>query len=353
MLALLLLLAFVAPPQERLREVSPCGRYFLHLEQAGVPENYPLPTIRADFDNDGVDDIITPSTTFFYFYMLTVRSGATGALLLTASSGSDGFNGYSIVSFNADGSYPSIVFASYRYDPNVPTGFAPTAQKIAINNAGVFTILTLPVSLVGRDVSCTRNFPGRTNPVCFFASYYDYGQGAGTSKLIEVRPDGTALDITQSAGLPFPASEPNGRFMIGASWTDFSGDGLPDLVAVGQHSQILAATTTASGTFAVKWVGPALDYMRAFHYAYADLLPPDRPPCVYLAIEPNTAGPDRLICYDRAALGWYDPAAYSPRLPPQWSYTRPVRLWRWANQQPVFAASDGIGGLNLYSLTCP
>jgi hypothetical protein len=138
----------------------------------------------ADFDGDGTPDQIIQS----YDSVQIVMSGGGRyrySVRDMAEDSATGVTGSSVLSFNRDGSYPSLVLATERDPP----GDRPALvhQQMIFNDRGHLSLKTLgdyPIN--ARDVDCAWL---KTNdlPVCFYASY---GPDLGRTKLIELDPDG-------------------------------------------------------------------------------------------------------------------------------------------------------------------
>ncbi|MBI4064435.1 MAG: hypothetical protein HY401_09080, partial [Elusimicrobia bacterium] len=308
-------------------------RFHVELLQSNVPGSQTIPAFKLDFDGDGVIDQATSFSTDFWSFVIT--SGRTGeALLNIVPGGRPGvfytFRGVSAVSFNPDGSFPSLVFAVQGWGPD----FEDAPQIVVVNNNGVFEAPKPLFSTIGFDVSCTRNFPGKTNPVCYFAGWPSY--------LAEIRPDGSFDDFTSSSRLP---PMPGGA--AAGFHADLSGDGRPDLIAAGFGTQLLGALSNSDGTMGWVWFGPANWNNRRVFTPFARDFPPGRtlPPCVYIA---GIGFSDFIMCYDRDQ-GQY----YSVSMPVvSQSASRPVRFWE-QNGKIVFAALSSGGQLNLFSLVGP
>lgn len=138
-------------------------------------------------------------------------------------------------------------------------------------------------------------------------------------------------DVTRDYGLPWPAqyghasSYPDGMFMIDAVFLDFSGDGLLDLVAVGQHSRPFSAIQRSSGRFTrAGYHAEPDEYARVWAPEPGDVTAVTAPPCVYYGMEKTeeeASRSDYLDCYDRAVDEWYELT-----LPegPYWTEYQPV-----------------------------
>lgn len=129
-------------------------------------------------------------------------------------------------------------------------------------------------------------------------------------------------DLTREYGLPWPVQlsqaydqqDPSegrwmdGFMMLGALFTDFTGDGLSDLVVVGQHSAVFSAVQDEDGTFIhAKYHGLPDEYARVS----GPRLPVGEnltaPPCVYYGMEKREASREEYVeCYDRMTNDWYE-----------------------------------------------
>lgn len=129
-------------------------------------------------------------------------------------------------------------------------------------------------------------------------------------------------DITREYGLPWPVQlspvydqqEPSlgrwmdGFMMLGALFTDFTGDGLLDLVVVGQHSAVFSAVQDKTGAFInAKYHGLPDEYASV---SGPRLLAEENltvPPCVYYGMETKQASREEYMeCYDRMTNEWYE-----------------------------------------------
>jgi hypothetical protein len=127
----------------------------------------------------------------------------------------------------------------------------------------------------------------------------------------------SAKEVTREHGLPWPAHWPpnmngssqDGNYMGGARFFDFSGDGLLDLIVVGQHSRIFSAIQHENGSFVeARYHSVGDEYLEVFApepETNADLTVP---PCVYIAMELERSfhSSDYVECYDRTAGEWYE-----------------------------------------------
>jgi hypothetical protein len=147
-------------------------------------------------------------------------------------------------------------------------------------------------------------------------------------------------DLTREFRLPWPVElsraydvqqRPSGRFMDGfmmlsAEFTDFNGDRLLDLVAVGQHSGVFSAAAHEDGYFvAAGYHGLPDEYARVSAPPVLEDVQYTVPPCVYYGMERDEATkPDYVECYDRVKEQWYEVP-----LPegPYWMQLEPVVFW--------------------------
>jgi hypothetical protein len=351
LLAVLVALVGVSP-RAAAGPASPGVRYSVQLEQSDFPDSEVIKSINYDFDLDGIMDTTSPAGLLYYDALTITLSSRPSEPVVIPAGPAQQFGGPpAVITFPGDDGYPSLVFPVFTYNTSWPTGLTPAAPILAHNDHGTFNILRLATKVTGRDVACTQRFPKRANPVCFFASYFNYGNSTGDSRLLEILRDGTFANITKAAGLPFPipwTGSYDGIFMIGAGFLDFSGDRLPDLLAVGQHGRILTAFSQTTGTMKCSWLGTKGEYMRVFVPMESDISAPWTPACAYIAMENDGANPppDYLRCYDRVDQQWYDLTL--PLV--TWSMSRPVRFWT-RDGKIVFAAHDEeTGQTRLFSL---
>jgi hypothetical protein len=124
-----------------------------------------------------------------------------------------------------------------------------------------------------------------------------------------------STDITREARLPWPVELSQSRdrrrppqdrwmdgyFMVGSAFLDFTGDGLLDLVAVGQHSAVFSAVQHADGLFIdAGYHGLPDEYHDVRGPAVTQDATVTVPPCVIFSMEEDSASkPDYLDCYDR------------------------------------------------------
>ena len=124
-----------------------------------------------------------------------------------------------------------------------------------------------------------------------------------------------ANDVTRQYRLPWPVQvmaflSSDGFHMEGAQFFDFSGDGLLDLIVVGEHSRIFSAVQHEDGYFVEAQYHSSSD-------EYLDVFAPEPetdpgltvPPCVYIAMEWEESSyhyADYVECYDRTAREWYE-----------------------------------------------
>ena len=170
------------------------------------------------------------------------------------------------------------------------------------------------LNIIGRDVTCTKVNVNWDIGVCMFASYGK--EGVTYSTLVEVDAAGKVVDVTSGKGLPWMGASGtrvsgdkyvNGKYMMGFAWVDLNGDGLPDLVGGGQHSQLvymLMQKTGATYTFGkATWFDKADEYLgvSSLRKNYYDF------PCVYVHVEAeSTTSPrgDYVTCFDKGKKTW-------------------------------------------------
>jgi hypothetical protein len=377
----------------------------------------------ADLDGDGISDQIIQN----YASVQIIMSSGGEFRYSVREMGEDsatGVTGFSLLSFNRDGTYPSVVLATERDPP----GDRPALvhQQIIFNDHGSLLLKTLadyPVN--ARDVDCGWL---NTNdlPVCFYASY---GPDLGRTKLIELDPNGLrqmaadtaylnlryrvsalydpgavpghpsarqqamawggvgieivdsllamgwadhadsfvdsvralsfglsdrqqmySADITRDYRLPWPVElsraydrgrHPRGHWMdgymmVGSVFLDFTGDGLLDLVSVGQHSGVFSAVQHPDGYFTdAGYHGLPDDYHKVRAPVVTQETGLTAPPCVLFSMEEDSAAkPDYVECYDSRSGEWYEV------LLPGGPY--------WTDYLPVeFRDFDGDGMLDL------
>jgi len=175
-----------------------------------------------------------------------------------------------------------------------------------------FVAKEIGISLAGRGVDCTYL---KDNPflVCFFASYGDMEKNKSLGRLVEILPQGDAIDITRRYKLPYPVGrtqyDSTGFFQMGVVFIDFNRDDLKDLVITGQHSRFLAATQQTDHTFKSKYYGFEQEHIKisAPRYSYRN----DHvvvPPCIYFAMENGKEGKstDFVQCYNAKKRYFYN-----------------------------------------------
>ncbi len=349
----------------------------------------------VDLDGDGVLDRIVENDTSVHV-VLSSGDKFRYSLREMAEDSATSVEVGSFLSFNRDGSYPSLILATERDPPGVRP--ALVHQQIIYNDRGRLSLKTLfdfPVN--ARDVDCAW-LKSNDLPVCFYASF---GPDLGRSKLVEIDPQGIrqlamdtaylnfryqvsplydgwvrpghssareqvavgrnvsietvdsilakgwaeaarffvdsvraisfgltdrtqmySADITREYRLPWPVElsrfydrqrHPEGRWMDGymmveSVFFDFSGDGLLDLVVVGQHSGVFSGVQHADGYFVdAGYHGLADEYHKVRAPTPASNAGLTVPPCVLYSMEEDAESrSDYVDCYDRSAKEWYE-----------------------------------------------
>jgi hypothetical protein len=160
-------------------------------------------------------------------------------------------------------------------------------------------------------------------------------------------------DITREYHLPWPnqighnGPGRDGYHMVDAAFVDFSGDGLLDLVAVGQHSRVFSAIQHKDGYFIEAGFHSEPDeYVRVWAPRVPRATELVIPPCVYYGMEKEEGfRSDFVECYDRQAKEWYDLTL------PEGPYCMerdPVMFWDMNDDGMIdFAARREDGSWNL------
>ena len=162
-------------------------------------------------------------------------------------------------------------------------------------------------------------------------------------------------DVTREYRLPWPAQYGHagpgvdGFFMSDAIFLDFSGDGLLDLVVVGQHSRPFSAIQHPDGYFTnAGYHGVPDEYVRVWAPKVSEETEVTVPPCVYFGMEKTEEQAwrsDYIECYDHELNKWYEVT-----LPegPYWTEYEPVMFWDMNDDGMIdFAARREDGSWNL------
>jgi hypothetical protein len=162
-------------------------------------------------------------------------------------------------------------------------------------------------------------------------------------------------DVTRKYRLPWPTQRGqapgrpglDGFFMGDAVFFDFSGDGLLDLVVVGQHSRPFSAIQHPDGYFTNAGYHAVPDeYIQVWAPKVGEDTEVIVPPCVYFSMEKDEARrSDRVECYDHKSYEWYEIT-----LPegPYWTENEPVMFWDMNDDGMIdFAARREDGSWNL------
>jgi hypothetical protein len=137
--------------------------------------------------------------------------------------------------------------------------------------------------------------------------------------------------------------------MMGAAFADFSGDGLLDLVVVGQHSRPFSAIQHPDGYFTDgQYRATPDEYVRVWAPKAGENTAAALPPCVYFAMEKaeeEAWRSDYVECYDRRSGEWYE---IDLTQGPYWTEYAPVVFWD-ANDDGLieFAARRADGSWSL------
>jgi len=294
-------------------------------------KSLPSQHARADIDQDGVLD-----TLVFTRAKLGVAYGRKGTesqrkFEYTVTDSGDYYTVFvapQVLYLGGQNQYPSLLFPAFKWSASEnPYNPAAQARQVLLINDGKggLKAKVLPFSLMARSASCTPHPAKVGHYLCFFASYGNWS--ATYTTLAEISPSGDAVDVTQSYGLPFPGAagayihlHTNGALMMRSVFTDLNGDGLPDLVAVGQHSQIFAGLMQKNGSShrfvpadpsGYFFVGQQDEYINVWKIATDQVT---RHTCLYFTLENRVESPsairerDFISCYDTAARQWHDQA---------------------------------------------
>ncbi|MEO8551376.1 MAG: hypothetical protein ABI678_15465 [Kofleriaceae bacterium] len=205
----------------------------------------------------------------------------------------------------------SFLASVYRYTD----WYARSPQWMLLSDgAGGFTSRTLDLEITGRDVTCTKLPIRWTSSLCMFASYGNHERTYST--LVEVGPGGNVTDVTEDKGLPWRGASGtpvgggnnvNGKFMMGFNFVDLDGDGLPDLVGSGQHSQMMYALMIRDGQS--YRFGPTTWFDERDDYLGVSTLGKNfyKFPCVYAQLEDgenHEPTGDFITCYQAGSHSW-------------------------------------------------
>lgn len=146
-----------------------------------------LNMVQADYDNDGDVDVF---------------------ILRGSWLGSVGRHPNSLLRNEGDGSFTDVTFDAGLAEPAFPTKTAAWADYDGDGDLDLY---------VGNESS------GPDDDVGFYVGSQDLGDIQAPSQLFRNEGDGTFLDVALEAGLA------EARFVMGATWGDYDGDGDPDL----------------------------------------------------------------------------------------------------------------------------
>lgn len=236
------------------------------------------PLNRADFNGDGVADLVSCTPT-----EVSILSGRDRKKIIYQWKSSEApredgavFRVPKCEIVEISPGKPSLLQANLWEIPNQARW--ASSQFVFLNTGKGFRRLALPnpegtaYSAVARSVSCTT-YPEslvkkgyRPGALCFYAAYHDQNNATHTA-LVKIESNGSRLrtkDLTLSSGLPWSAGmagthasefrvfeygdgkkRHDGLRMRDSTFIDFNGDSLPDLITVGQHASMKAARMIA------------------------------------------------------------------------------------------------------------
>lgn len=190
---LALVLAFLAGACLRSQEQPHAVRYGIAVLEQDMDSTAIPDPLSVDLDEDGTDDLLVLSDTSLH---IVLSSGGE----FTYTAGGPAFdmateiNGVSIVSFNRDGRYPSIMLATKRETAEDVT--EPVLQQSIINSNGRLTLKALSdYPLIAQGLDCAL-MESTDLPRCFYAgdgarpASWPAGYRHGHSRLIEFDPQG-------------------------------------------------------------------------------------------------------------------------------------------------------------------
>lgn len=157
-------------------------------------------------------------------------------------------------------------------------------------------MIPLNLSSTGRGSSCVSYLDGA---LCAVAGYNH------DSKIVQVSRSGAVRDVTSALGLGPALSR---AIMIGVSFADLNGDGVPDFIGSPQHSSVVVgfsngalALGTDGSRYNVSTEFGKGEYMSVYSpQLKSGVLTPSAPPCLYIAMElKESPVADFVQCYDR------------------------------------------------------
>ncbi len=271
------------------------GDYSIVLKQTGFPAEQIPSRHEADFDGDGIVDPITNDPTNARGNEISIQLSKTQTqftyVVNSLANERKRILSFKVFSLSPTGEYPSIIVAQGNWSRNF---IHSLPQMIVFNDHGTLRAQELGISLIGRAVDCAWI---NQKPMCYFASYGENDLSQGLSSLVEITPQGVAIDRTQAFGLPFqvPFSGhgTDGYHMIGSALLDFNGDGNTDIVSVGQHSRIFTGELGADGhVIRSGYHGPSGEYRKVWAPLEGQV------PCVYYGMElEESSQADYVECY--------------------------------------------------------
>ncbi|MGB7865850.1 MAG: VCBS repeat-containing protein, partial [Candidatus Sulfotelmatobacter sp.] len=241
----------------------------------------------ADFNGDGLADVIVPDYKFSFAYLQGYGDGAFRSALDYYSPVPGGYNagGTTIASgnFNGDG-YPDFVVGNYGYNPNTPSGIGITVflsnpdgslqPGVNYGTGGSYEGVTvadfdgdsnLDIAAVNQSNNGIQIFHGNGNGSFSLGSYYPSGgtdayiiatgdfnrDGHPDLAVANYSSDNVSVFLNDGTGAFLPAvlypTGGNNAFMVVG---DVNNDGIPDLVVAEYDPGVVAVLLgTANGTF--------------------------------------------------------------------------------------------------------
>jgi len=247
---------------------SDLGRYRVTTLQRDVDSTIIPNPHSVDLDEDGLNDLLMLSDTSLYIAF------GNGSDFTYTVGGSDGdlatqITDLSLVSFDRDGRYPSIVLATKRETSDGRT--EPILQQSVINANGRLLLKTLSdYPVIAQGVDCAW-IESAGLPWCFFAgdgarpASWPAGYRHGQSRLVELDPQGLWRLAMNSEYLAF-------RDDLDAQYAPPSSRGRPD-ARLRTIERLGEPLETVDSILAEGWAGVAssvADSVRAISYGLSD-----------------------------------------------------------------------------------